>query len=143
MKKRLFILTALIFLFLFSGCATKILKESDAATFANTLTENILLGFNKENYAKFSADFTENMLKSISESSFVNLLQQIKGKIGNYKEGSKKFNTAAKNNNYITVIYYAEFTEEESVKITISFENINGKYKVAGLYFDSPKLRGQ
>lgn len=142
MNKR-FILIALIFILLLSGCTTKILKESDVEAFSNTLTENVLIGLNEENYTKFSSDFNESMLKGIPEDSFINLLKQIKGKIGEYIEGSKKFNAAAKNGKYITVIYYASFAEEESVKITISFENINGEYKIAGLYFDSPKLRGQ
>jgi hypothetical protein len=141
-KKFLIFLSVLFALLLFAGCA-KHFTENEVKGFAQPITENLLTGFNEENYARFSQDFDEAMLKGIQESAFANLLSQIKGKIGNYVGGSIKFSTAYQQDSYIVVIYNATFTEETSdVTITISLEQVNGEYKVAGLYFNSPKLGG-
>ena len=138
------LLVALVAIFLVTvGCTgTKTLTEQDVQSFAPEITENLLIGLNEENYEKFSRDFNDTMLKGISKDKFSDFLSQIKGKIGSYVPNSKKFSAAVLTNQGYTVIYYATFSEDSSVKITITFQTSEDTYKVAGLYFDSPKLRG-
>ena len=144
MLKKTIIIVLVALLFVISGCAAKSLKEKDVQDFASEITENLLIGFNEENYEKFSKDFNDAMLKGLSKDQFSNLLTKIKGKIGNYIAGSKKFSTVVLKNNNYTVVYYTNFSEETgNVVITISFEKSGDAYKVSGLYFDSPKLRGK
>lgn len=144
MLKKTIIIALFALLFVISGCAAKSLKEQDVQGFAPEITENLLIGFNEENYEKFSKDFNDAMLKGIPKDQFSNLLTQIKGKIGNYITGSKKFSTAVLKDNNYTVVYYANFSEETgNVKITIGFQKNGDAYRVSMLYFDSPKLRGK
>jgi len=139
-KKFVAVGLVLLVALLMVGCA-KTFKEDDVKDFAHPITENLLIGFNEGNYARFSQDFDEVMLKGIPEEKFGDLLSEIKGKIGDYIEDSKRFVIAVQKKNYITVIYNAGFAQETSqVKITISFEKVGDSYKVAGLYFNSPKL---
>jgi len=75
--------TMLFMLPVFTGCGK-------VAEFADPITENILLSMNKADYAGFSRDFDSTMKAELSEEIFPDLLAQITGAIGNYKEGSKK-----------------------------------------------------
>ena len=139
--KVLLVSVLLVTLILTFGCASKVNVE-EVRSYADPMTENLLVAMNESNYANFSKDLDSRMKKAIPESSFPNLISQINGKIGKYVTGSKVFQKALKEKQYIKVVYTAQFTEEpKGVIVTVVFVKVNGEMKVAGLWFNSPKLR--
>jgi hypothetical protein len=141
MHRRILSLVAVIlFGLILIGCGGKGYTEDDVKSFAHPLTEKVFLGLNNEDYSMFASDFNEDMQKGIPEEQFSSFLSQTKGKIGKYVPDSKKFVSATQNGSSITVVYNAKFAQEDSVKITISFEQSAGTYKISGLYLNSPKL---
>jgi hypothetical protein len=144
MKKVLAVLTVLLVAgSVLTGCSAKTLKESDVS-FADAMVENVLLAENAKSYDMWAKDMDEAILKAISKDNFEQaILTSVRGKIGEYVAGSKKFLAAAEAKGYIVVQYMAKFTEEDQVKITMSFADVNGQKKIAGESYDSQKLRGK
>jgi len=120
--------TMLFMLPVFTGCGK-------VAEFADPITENILLSMNKADYAGFSRDFDSTMKAELSEEIFPDLLAQITGAIGNYKEGSKKIVGGCKYNDLTTATYTADFVNAEDITVEVTFKKIDGKMQVVGLWF--------
>ncbi len=134
----LFLVLALVFAF---GCAAKV-DVSEVRSYADSMSENLLTAINGKNYEMFSRDFDSAMENAVSKSKFSTLLAQINGKIGAYIPNSKEFERAYKSGKFMNVVYKAKFTNEtSSVTVRIVFDEVNGKHKISGLWFDSPKLK--
>ena len=126
-----------------SGCSVKALKESDVS-FADGMVENVLVAQTARNYDMWSKDMDATMLKAVPKDKFEELIiNPTQGKIGDYVAGSKKFSAAVESKGNITVLYAAKYTNEEQVKLTIIFKDVNGQRKIIGELVDSPKLRGK
>ena len=118
-----------------TACAEKPLPE-----YADSITESILLAMNEDNYAKLSEHFNEEMKDTLSESVFRKNYNFMVLIIGDYV--SKEFWKTEERGIYKTVYYKADFTEEpDGVIVKVVFQEIDGEVYVAGLWFDSPKLR--
>lgn len=118
-----------------TACAEKPLPE-----YADSITESILLAMNEDNYAKLSEHFNEEMKDTLSESVFRKNYNFMVLIIGDYV--SKEFWKTEERGIYKTVYYKTVFTEEpDGVIVEIVFQEIDGEVYVAGLWFDSPKLR--
>ena len=107
--------------------------------FAEPITENMLAGFNSENYEIYSKDFDEMMKSSLNSADFRQTRDMIVGTIGKYK--SRKLETVLKKDRFIIVIYKGDFEKESGVAVKVVFANYLDKYYISGLWFDSPKLR--
>jgi uncharacterized protein YozE (UPF0346 family) len=108
-------------------------------SYADPATENVLMSLNNDDYASFSKDFNQQMKSTINQTSFDQIYNMMKTKVGNY--GSMEFESVAVQNNVTIVKYLAQYTDEPSgVWVTISFDS---NQKVAGLYFNSPKITEQ
>ena len=144
MKKVVAVLTVLLIAgVVLTGCSVKALKESDVS-FADGMVENVLVAETQRNYDMWAKDMDETMLKAVPKDKFEALIiDPIQGKIGDYVAGSKKFSAAVESKGNITVLYMAKFTNEEQVKVTISFKDANGQKKIIGEVYDSPKLRAK
>ena len=143
-RKASFIAACLVFLILplvTLACAPPTpINQSDVA-YADPIVENMLQAMNQEDYAKFSADFDDEMKKAIPESAFKDLETLIKTKIGDYETGSKKYMRAELKSGYIVVYYAADYTNETvAVVVTTSFRDVGGKNLVGGFFLSSPKL---
>ena len=126
-----------------TGCSVKTLKESDVS-FADGMVENVLIAETERNYDMWSKDMGETMLKAVPRDKFEALIiGPIRGTIGDYVAGSKKFSAAVESKGSTTVQYMAKFTSEDQVKVTISFNGVGGQKKITGEWYDSPKLRGK
>ena len=124
-----------------TGCSVKALKESDVS-FADGMVENVLVAETQRNYDLWAKDMDDTMLKAVPKDKFEALIiDPVQGKIGDYVAGSKKFSAAVESKGNITVLYVAQYTNEEQVKVTIIFEDVNGQKKISGEWVDSPKLR--
>jgi hypothetical protein len=121
------------------------LTEADVP-YAGDMVENLLTGIREKDLAKFSRDLDDTMKSYYTESAFNDFVGLLETKIGDYE--SKAFGQAAKvtqnSVDYTVVIYAAKYSKESGdVIITVSFSDNNGVKQVAGLYFNSPKLRAQ
>lgn len=141
MKRRIFIALLIIGLIVISGCAVKV-DANKVRSFADPMTENLLIAMNNKNYEMFSRDLDSKMKQAIPESKFFVLVGQVNGKIGMYVPNSKQFYRAYKSGKFINVVYKAKFIEENSpVTVRVVFDMENGKERISGLWFDSPMLR--
>jgi hypothetical protein len=127
-----------------SSCTGKINSNLPEPQYASRITEDVLLALNAGDYTTFSRDFDVSMLKAVPASSFsTQFTDGIRGKIGDYLAGSKRFYQASSQAQYTTVVYYASFSGDSgAVMVQISFKMVEGKPLVSGLFFNSPKLRG-
>lgn len=143
MKKVVAVLAVLLIAgVVLTGCSVKALKESDVS-FADGMVENVLVAETERNYDMWSKDMDDTMLKAAPKNTFQEGMDSIRGKIGEYVAGSKKFSAAAESKESISVQYVAKFTNEEQVKVTIAFKDVNGQKKIIGEGYDSQKLRGK
>lgn len=124
------------------GCGTKKVSEADVKSYADPAAQNLMQALNDENYNNFSKDFDQVMKEKLTEASFKQMTAQIKPLIGNYV--SMEFYQAVSQDKYVVVVYKAKFTKETSdVYVKVTFQKLNDKECVSGLFFDSPKLRAK
>ena len=139
--KMLAVTGLLIVLILSFGCAPKVDVE-EARSYGDSMTGNLLVAINESNYTKFSKDLDSAMKTALPESAFSDLISQINGGVGNYVASSKEFQEAYMTEQYINIVYKAQFTEEpEGVIVRVVFVKVDGEMKVSGLWFNSPKLK--
>jgi hypothetical protein len=111
-------------------------------TYADPITENILLAMNEDNYTKYSEHFDATMKNALPETLFHETTTLLTSKIGTYV--SKEFWKVESENQYTSVYYKAKFTQEpDDVIVKVVFQEIVGENKVSGLWMDSPKLRAK
>ena len=143
--KKVVAVVAVLFLagLVLTGCSVKALKESDVS-FAGGMVENVLVAETQRSYDVWAKDMDETMLKAVPNDKFAALIiDPIRGKVGEYVAGSKQFSAAVESKGNITVQYLAKFTNEDQVKVTMSFKDVNGQKKIIGEFDDSPKLRAK
>jgi hypothetical protein len=133
---------ALAVVSMLTGCG---LKEADVP-YASDMVENMLTGLSDNDYAVFSRDFSDTMKTAIDETAFADLEESITGVIGTFE--SKRFAQAATTTKddveYTVIVYKAAYTEEDAdVLVTVTFSGDQGSEKIEGLFFNSPKLRGE
>ena len=107
--------------------------------YAEPVADNLLAGFNDGNYAVYARDFDEMMKNGLPENVFTQTRAMILGKIGKYK--SRTLDKIVKKDQFIAVIYNAEFEKESGVSVKVVFAKYADKNHVSGLWFNSPKLR--
>ncbi len=113
--------------------------ERDAAlAHAEPLVDNLLAGLNAADYAVFSRDFNAQMREALNESAFSTTRTTVVGKIGRYV--SRTVSRVEKQGDFVVVIYRAVFEQEDGVTVRVVFE-ASGERRIAGLWFDSPRLR--
>ena len=145
MKKKtiagLIAIVVIVFVVFFAGCAEKSQVDVDQVRkYADSITENILLGMNGNNYTKYSEHFDQTMKNAMPEAVFIETNTLIKSKIGDYV--SKEFWKVESKGPYTIVYYKAKFTDEpEDVIVKVVFQEIMEEMKVSGLWLDSPSLR--
>jgi len=138
------LVTFLMCLMIFSVCSAKQPSAEDVRPFADSMTENILMAMNEDNYSNFSKDFTDKMKIAISDENYKDKITPIKEKIGEYIANSKEYLGYEVKNERLTVKYKANFTTEpEDVIVRVVFTDQGDKESVSGFWLNSPKLRTQ
>jgi hypothetical protein len=107
--------------------------------YADPVADNLLAGFNDGSYAVYSRDFDEMMKNGLPENVFTQTRGMILDKIGKYK--SRTLDRVVKKEQFIAVMYNAEFEKESGVSVKVVFAKYTDKHLVSGLWFNSPKLR--
>lgn len=139
--KNILLLTALILLIILPGCSAQQIPLIEVKQYADSITENILMAMNEDNYSRFSQDFDEQMKDGLDETKYYNTIPGMKKKIGQYI--SKELVSAERKDQFVVVTYKAKFSEESGDVIVRSvFSDRNGKKYISGFWMDSQKLRG-
>jgi len=143
-RKLLAVLAAALLL---AGCGTapqpQILSEAEAKAFAEQVdgkTANILTALSNHDLAGYTRDMDAQM-KQASEPRFEESFQVIIGTIGKYV--SHQMVRVEVNGQYRAAVYDARFEKEEHVTVRVVYSLAESEPKISGLWFDSPKLRGQ
>jgi len=145
MLKRLLLIACGILIMLVTMTATSACTQKPETgytepEYAAAITDSILQAVNEGNYAQYAERFTEEMKQAATEAAFTEVNTVLKTTIGDYV--AKEFRKTEAQGPYTTVYYKAKFTEEpEDVTVRVVFQEIDGEIYVAGLWFDSPKLR--
>lgn len=134
--------TALAAAVLLAGCG---LAESDVP-YASDMADNMMAGIETGDYAAFSRDFSDTLKEEMDEDAFAALSETLSSTVGAYE--SKSFYQAADSKKddvvYTVVVYKAKFSDEDAdVLMTVSFSGAQDSKKIEGLFFNSPKLRGE
>ena len=134
----------LVALFALASCAegAKTLPADEATTFASqvdALTENLLVSLSNHNYAAYIQDMDAKMKAASSETQFEQAYAMVIGKIGKYV--SRQMTKVTEQEQFRTVVYDAQFEQEEHVTVRVVYNIAGDRPLVSGLWFDSPKLR--
>lgn len=138
LKKFLLVILGTIFTISLMACSSNY-DASNIREYSDNITKNILTSMSDLNYEDFRKDFDEMFP---DKAAFIKLVMPIQEAVGTYEEGSLEFIQAKKDKDSVSLLYKSKFTKEDKpVNISISFKEVDSKYKVCGLYFSSPKIR--
>jgi hypothetical protein len=135
MNKRIKIYLSIIAIFIISSLILSTTGCSAVTKYSTPMTQNILSSYNSEDYASFSKDFDDAMKKELTSDNFAAFIAQIKGTLGNYKDGTLKFVSFNMVNGVNTVSYTADFDNKTGQAVDVVFQKINNVNKVTGLWF--------
>ncbi len=107
--------------------------------YADPIADNLLAGFNEDDYARMARDFSEIMKHQFPPAVFEQSRGLVTHKIGRYR--SREPAQVFKQGPYRVVTYTAAFERESGVTVTLSLMDYQGTPLVSGLWFDSPQLR--
>lgn len=129
---------AVLLLTIIPGCDQA--EPIGAPDYADAIAEGVLQAFSDGDYAAYSEHFDDATKEAISETVFEGTREFIRDRVGDYI--SKEISQVEKQDAKTTVTFKAKFSDEpDDVKVTIVFQETDGIVYVAGLWFDSPKLR--
>ncbi len=114
-------------------------EQTQVRAFADPIVDNLLEGFNHQNYTQYSRDFSSEMKNSLDESAFEETYSQIVSKIGLYVGRGEAIVT--QNGDFVAANYRADFDQEQGVEIRVVFKQGDESHQIYGLWFNSPKLR--
>ncbi len=114
-------------------------EQAQVITFANPITDNLLDGFNQNNYQQYSRDFSGEMKQGLDEKVFEQNRELVLSKIGSYVSRGDPVVTGS--GEFLVVNYKADFEQEQGVDIRVIFRKGDDTHQVYGLWFNSPKLR--
>ena len=132
---------ALIFIITASGCSAGV--DEEIISIADSAAENVLIAIDDQNFDSYNKDMDDGMLKTVTEQYFTTLSTYIKEAIGEYEQGSKEYLSSNIQDELYVVIFEADYTKETekvAVVVVVSVTD-EGICQIAGLWFDSPKLR--
>lgn len=111
--------------------------------YASEMTDAVLNALTDGDYDAFIVDMNATMISALPKPAFIQMQTSLTATVGSYT-GEKTYIMTHSDAGITTVVYEAGYTEEPAgVTITISFSEEDGAMKVSGLYFNSPKLRGE
>ena len=109
---------------------------SKVTSYSTPMTLNLLNSISTENYSNFSKDFDEALKQELPETTFPDLVLQIKDNFGAYKENTLKFKGFNYENGVNTVDYTADFTNKSGVNVQVVFIKVSDQIKISGLWLN-------
>lgn len=129
---------AVLLVGLLAGCGpqAKTLTGDDrdaVLEFSESKTDNLLAGMNTGDYAMFSQDFDEAMLKAMDEAAFLKMKTEREAKFGQYL--SREVSNVIQTGDFYAVNYIAKFENDDAVGVRVVFR-IAEPHQVSGLWFN-------
>lgn len=130
------IILAVFFIAMSGAAVSKIVANNDeqVRNIATAILDNILAGYETNNYTKYSKDFSESLKGVLSEEKFRESSEQIEKLLGKYE--SCEYLGFLNREGLTLVLWKGRFEKAESdilIKLTLSKNGI--KNTVEGLYF--------
>jgi hypothetical protein len=138
-EKKIYTLFLVVFLYsLLAACGpqTTTLTGADreaVLAFSEAKTDGLVAGMNANDYAMFSADFDDEMLKAMGQTQFDALKKDRDAKMGLYV--SRQVNSVAKQGDFYIVFYDAKFEKDEAVTMRVVFRMAE-PHQISGLWFN-------
>jgi hypothetical protein len=125
------------------GCTSQGVVVSDqeraaVIAYADPIADNLLQGFNENNYTMYSRDFGPEMKAALDEAAFEQNREFVVSRIGLYE--SRGSPVVTKSGEFIAVSYPAKFEKEAGVNVRLVFRMGDESHQLSGLWFQSPKL---
>ncbi len=130
-------------LLLLAGCSSSAqvitgAERDQVLAYAEAKTDNLMAGYNANDYATFARDFDDQMRAAMPQSGLEQSRAQVLGKIGQYV--SRQVDHVEKIGNYVAVVYNAKFEQADGVTVRVVFDT-DAQHRISGLWFNSPKLQ--
>lgn len=132
---------------LLSACAVpqaEPLPAAEAEAFAaevEPIVENMLVGLSEGDYSRHSRDFDDELRDQIDELvNFPLAYDEIVGTVGTY-EAHTLVGVTDQPDGLRVATYDAAFSQDEHVTVRVFFRRTDSRHRIAGLTFDSEKLR--
>jgi len=100
---------------------------------ADPIMDNILSAIKAGNYDDYIKDFDAQMKSAVTKDNFQRTNQVLKASIGIYQ--SRTFGMVMEKDQYQIIIWKGQFSKQKDVMIKLVLSQINGKWKVSGLWF--------
>ena len=140
---RSILLSALAALLFMSACAGPAIKTtplsgdeaSQVQALADPLADNILTSLVKDDFALYTKNFDDVMLKVSTQSSFDSMVSGLNKQLGAYqsRQPGKTYLIEQSGQKYYLIIYPLEW-EKGSLALQLSLQ-YEAPHKIAGLYF--------
>ncbi len=114
-------------------------EAAEVLAYAEPIADNLLLGFNENNYTQYSQDFSPQIREGLTEARFAGTRENVVSRIGLYV--SRGSPVVTQSGDYIAVNYKADFEREQGVDVRVVFRKGDPSHQIHGLWFNSPKLR--
>jgi hypothetical protein len=101
--------------------------------FSEAKTDSLLAGMNANDYAAFSRDFDQAMLKAMTQAQFDTMKKDRDAKLGLYF--SRQVNKVVQTGDFYVVFYDAKFEKEAAVTVRVVFR-IAEPHEISGLWFN-------
>jgi len=144
LQNPLLLILAAVIMLCFCGCISPEMPlspedQAHVIAFANPITDNLLDGFNQNNYTQYSRDFSSEMKKGLDEKVFEQNRALVVSKIGSSVSRGDPVVTGS--GEFLVVNYKADFEQEQGVDVRVVFRKGDDTHQVYGFWFNSPKLR--
>lgn len=133
-KQKLFLLLLISLFITLTACVTPTPKVAIPANFrdtANPMAENLVAGLDKQDYAIFTRDFDDTMLKALPSTAMTELHKLLWNQNGNYQ--SLDIKKVFEEKGYIIAIYNLVF-EKGNLDMQLVFTP-KSPFKISGLWF--------
>lgn len=113
------------------------LSEADreaVLAFSEPLMDSMLEGWNADDYAAFSKDFSEEVLKSMPAGQFEKLKNDEFTGLGRYYSREVE-SVVSRSDGFYTVIYYVVFANNNEVLLRVRFQ-AEEPHEISGLWFN-------
>lgn len=137
MKLAIFLIVGIILL---SGCIRQpdtVTEEEERAVFgyAGPAMDNLMQGFNDENYTRFSRDFGPVLVDFFTEDMFGAYFNETTADLGLYVSRSSV--AMEKDEGLYTVSYLTEWEKKDNVTVELTFSVAGPYHKIQSFYVKS------
>ncbi len=120
-----------------AACASqeRILPADESAAvlaYAEEKTSNMMSGLKSGDYAAFSRDFDDAMLKALPADKFPAFRDDIRAKIGDLQ--SRTVDSVRQSGDFVAVVYAARFTANDNVTLRVVFRAA-APHQIGGLFY--------